>query len=630
MQRSAYFLGILPVLIFQSAIAATADEEELVVVATRLPTSVTSVGDSVSVLSREDIDRLGFTQVPELLKHIPGVSVARSGGYGGIAQVRLRGTEANHVVVLLDGIDISTPGTGEVDFAGILTSDIARIEVAKGPQSGLYGSNAMGGVIHIITHGGQPSDDDHVGVVAEFELGSHDIRSAMFGLNGGDERVYGAFNVSYFESEFDLSADDSAGSEDDLEEALSINTRLAWQAMENLQIGLSARHVERETDTDGFDFSGGPAQGLAIDDASLSDSEVSSLGLQVMLQSLDDRLVTRLSWQRTETELDAKFFGDEGKRTRTAVESRFDMNDRHSLTGFVEREDEQFRNLYPFDPSQAGEQTRELFGYGIEYRAQLADATYANVSLRQDDGDQFDDATTYSVDVAHAVSDQIRVHASWGQGVTNPTFLEQFGFVPAQFTGNPNLEPEEADGWDIGITTSFFDDALEMDVTWFQSTLENEIVALFPSVVNSSGESDRSGIELNFSVRGEQTQFAASYTYLDSEDPAGGEEVRRAKNSASMSVQRRWLGSKLTGSINATYSGGHYDTDFRDFYSDGFVSRLQKLDSHTIVNAEIAYALQRRVAVYVRAENLFDDDHEEVLSYQTPGLTLLFGVRASL
>ena len=111
--------------------------------------------------------------------------------------------------------------------------------------------------------------------------------------------------------------------------------------------------MERETDTDGFDFSGGPAQGLAIDDASLSDSEVSSLGLQVMLQSLDDRLVTRLSWQRTETELDAKFFGDEGKRTRTAVESRFDMNDRHSLTGFVEWEDEQFRNLYPFDPSQS-------------------------------------------------------------------------------------------------------------------------------------------------------------------------------------------------------------------------------------------------------------------------------------
>ena len=218
MQRAAYLLGILPLLIFQSAIAATADEEELVVVATRLPASVASVGDSVSVLSREDIDRLGFTQVPELLKHIPGVSVARSGGYGGIAQVRLRGTEANHVVVLLDGIDISTPGTGEVDFAGILTSDIVRIEVAKGPQSGLYGSNAMGGVIHITTHGGQPSNDDNVGLFAEFELGSHDIRSAMFGLNGGHERVYGAFNVSYFESEFDLSADDSAGSEDDLEE----------------------------------------------------------------------------------------------------------------------------------------------------------------------------------------------------------------------------------------------------------------------------------------------------------------------------------------------------------------------------------------------------------------------------
>ncbi|NKB98422.1 MAG: TonB-dependent receptor [Pseudomonadales bacterium] len=629
MYRSTYFLGILPLLFLQSAFATTS-EEELVVVAARLPTNSASIGDSVSVLSRDHIERLGFVQVPDLLKHIPGVSVTRSGGYGGIAQVRIRGTEANHVVVLVDGIDVSTPGTGEVDLTGILSLDIERIEVAKGPQSGLYGSNAIGGVIHITTNRGRPSNNDSRGLVTELEVGSHDRKSGLLGFSGGSERIYGALNVSYFESELDLSTDDSAGSEDDSEEALNVNGRLSWQVLENFKVDLSARHVERETDTDGFDFSNGPAQGLAIDDASVSDSEVSSFGISGTLELLDARSVTRLSWHQTDTELDARFFGDEGQRNRTAIETRFNLNERHSFTGFVEWEEEKFRNLYPFDPSQAGEQTRDLFGYGIEYRAQLADSTFANFGMRQDDGDEFDDTTTYSVDVVHDFGERVRVHGSWGLGVTNPTFLEQFGFVPAQFTGNPNLEPEEADGWDIGVTTTFLDDAVVVDVTWFESTLENEIVSLFPTVVNSAGKSDRSGIEFSFSLQGDEAQLDVSYTYLDSEDPAGGEEVRRPKNSASVSAQRRWMDNKLTSSVSATYNGGHYDTDFRDFFVNGFASRAHKLDSHTLVNAEIAYLLRPNLTVYVRAENLFDDEYEEVISYQTPGVTALFGIRASL
>ena len=155
--------------------------EETVVVASRLPTTQKKVGRALTVLDSVAIDDLGFAYGADLFRVVPGVAISRSGGYGGLTQLRLRGAEANHSVVLIDGIDVTAAGTGEFDFSSLLAADIERIEVLRGPQSGLYGSNALAGVVSITTKSAKPG----LHFDATLEGGSHDSQQGGLSLAGG-------------------------------------------------------------------------------------------------------------------------------------------------------------------------------------------------------------------------------------------------------------------------------------------------------------------------------------------------------------------------------------------------------------------------------------------------------------
>lgn len=600
-------------------------EEEMLIVASRLPSSAGQVGDAVSVLNRMDIARLGYTQLAELLRHLPGLSVTRTGGFGGLAQVRVRGAEANHVVVLVDGVDISTANSGEVDFSGLLAGDIDRIEVVRGPQSGLYGSNAIGGVIAMTTREGSRG----LGGDVALEAGHYGRRSAALSLKGGSNTITGSASASFFQSDFDLSSDDSAGAEKDAEESLTLNGKLQWQVSDHIEVGVTARRTERETQTDGFDFSGGSAQGLAVDDGSLSDSTVDAFGARVTIDSPSDQWVTKLAWHLTETKLDGQVYGSTDERTRLSISSRYRISEWQAVTMFADWEEELFRNLYPFDASQAPDQRRELFGYGAEYQGRLGEGLFVGLTLRQDEGDDFQDETTYSLDLAHDLSDALRLRGTYGRAVTNPTFFEQFGFVPSNFTGNPYLKPESSTGWDLGITATGFDEQLQLELTYFDAVLEHEIQSAFPSVVNGRGDSDRSGVELALVLEAEVAYLQMSYTYTSSSDGEGSDQVRQPEHMASVNAGSAWFEGRLKGSFSAYYTDGHYDSDFRNYYVNGFVASLTELEPRTIVNAEIQYRLSENLSVYVRGENLFDENYEEVISYDTPGATLLVGLKAS-
>ena len=599
-------------------------DEEVIVVGSRIPTSSQALGGLTTVLNRTEIEALGSAHVAELLRHVPGVSVVRSGGYGGLTQVRLRGAEANHVVVLIDGIDVSTSSSGEVDFSGILSTDIERIEVVRGPKSGLYGSNAVGGVVHLFTR--QERRDLRLDV--SLEAGGFERRGAGLALGGGNERVDGRLTYSRFASEFDLSKDDTQGADDDAEKADTVSGYLQFKATDRLSFRLIGRRTERETDTDGFDFNGGPVQGLATDDASESDTEVRSIGFSA-IWDVSDNSTYMLQWQRTESVLDGVFFGDEGSREKLIVDLHLVLDDRQTLALFAEWEQETFENLYPYDPSQAHEQNRRLYGYGLEYRTLIGE-TSIGVNARVDEADDFDNTMTYAVDGSHRLGKQMRLHGSYGTAVTNPTFFEQFGFVPAIFVGNAGLEPEKARGWDAGIEITSEDGLIMADLTWFESILEDEIVPRFPTVVNARGQSDRRGLEMSLTYRGQFAEVSASYTYIESLDMRGEDEVGRPRNTGSLSIQRSWRDDRVTGAFNVLYSSGHYDTDFRNYFVNGFASELTKLGSSTVVNAQVSYRLNNLVELYLRGENIFDADYEEVLSYRTPGAVALIGMRLSL
>jgi len=612
-----------------SQVATESITEEVVAVASRLPAPAYQIGRSVSVLDAEQIANLGHQYAADLFRYMPGLAVNRAGGYGGIAQLRIRGSEANHSVVLIDGVDVSAAGSGEFDFSSLLAADIERIEVLRGPSSGLYGSNAIGGVVNVLTR--QP--DAGFGLDAEVEVGANDTRQGAVSITGGSRMIRGRLSYITRESEFDISTnDDIMGGERDADRNDTVSGQLRLGGDGRFDMALYGRLTKKDTDADGFDFSGGPRQGLAVDDLSFSETDDRTVGITAGAHLADGRSHTQIGFAKTDTDLRGEGFGSESQRRQARMDTRWAWEQLGSVaqrtTLFAQYEEERFKNLFPFDPSQVPTLARDFVAYGAEHRLEFGEFLYLNGTVRRDDNGAFDDATTFSMDAVYRFAGgNSRLHGSFGKAVTNPTFFEQFGFVPGTFVGNPRLRPERAFGWDLGLEHRLRGGVLVLDLTYFDIKLEDEIQNLFPSVINADGESERRGMELSAMYQpSAQLSVAAAYTYTDADEPAG-EEVRRPKHMASLGVTYAFMGDTGRFSVNAVYNGTMLDDDFRRFFVNGFTSERTELNSYLLVNMKASVQVSRRLELFLRVENVFDEHYQEVISYAAPGRAMFGGVR---
>ncbi|WP_055920998.1 TonB-dependent receptor plug domain-containing protein [Altererythrobacter sp. Root672] len=614
----------------QEGSAAEVARNTIVVTGTATPVERQKIGNTLTVIEGETIETKRTAYLQDILREVPGLAVNQSGSFGSLTQVRIRGADGNHVLVLIDGIEVSAVGSGEFDFSSLLANNIDRVEVLRGPQSGLYGSNALAGVINVITKGGDGPSLDGL-----LEYGSFDSVFGRGALTVGDRETFVSANAIYRQTDGVSSA--AIGTEPDGDKNLTLYLRGGAKLADIARIDGTLRFVDKDTDTDGFDFSGGPNQGLAIDDDSYSNTEDWSGGLALTVEPIDRwENVFSVAYSHDNSVGGAggfDIFGSEGERLNLSARSTigFDTpsfaNATHHVTVFVEHEEEGYRNTFPFDPSQEARQERSLLGYGAEYRLDLFDSLFLRGAIRHDENDDFEDATTYSVSGSWVLG-STRLHASYGTGVTNPTFTEQFGYIPGEFVGNPDLLPERAKGFDFGVEQRLFDDKLLFDATYFNSTLRDEIISVYPSVENDLGESNREGIELAARVNLGSISFGGSYTYLDATDPDGGEEVRRPKNQASFDVTGRF-GSEDRVSVSAglIYNGEMLDVDYRNYFTNGFVAEKSPLEAHTVVRLAGSYKLNESVEFFARLENALDADYEEALSYGAPGRAVYGGLR---
>ncbi|MEO0424947.1 MAG: TonB-dependent receptor [Pseudomonadota bacterium] len=609
-------------------------DEELIVIGSRLPTQQYKLGNVVTTLDSAAIDSVGVQYGADLFRFVPGVAVSRSGGFGGMSQLRLRGAEANHVLVLVDGIDVSAAGSGEFDFSSLLVGDLQRIQVLRGPQSGLYGSNSLAGVISIETL----DPDDGLTVNANVEGGSNDVRQSMLSLSGGLGPFSGRLSLLHRQSSFDLSQDDTLGAEDDDDENTTLSGKFSFVPSDQFRLDVIGRFNTRDTDIDGFDFSGGPLQGLSVDDPdAFTDMETLTLGVRATLRTFDDRVTTLLSVERTDSNTDGGTFGSEADRTRVALSNGVEWVDlgvvAQRSTLFAEFEEESFRNTVPFDPSQEPTQDRTLFGVGLEHRLDVADRLFLSGTVRHDANDEFQDQTTWSAAASYRVLESgTRLHASYGVGVTNPTFFEQFGFTPGTFLGNPDLNAEKSRGFDVGIEQTLLDGAFVADITYFDAELEDEIQSVFlfdqglSSVDNDEGMSDRQGVEVSVAYQSQTgTLVRAAYTYTDATD-AAGREVRRPEHIASLIVDQRLLNDRLSVGASMVHNGEQLDNDFRNFF-ETFTAELTPVDDYTLFNLNVRYQVIDGLQLYARVENLFDEDYQESISFATPGRAAYAGFR---
>lgn len=632
--RSALLLGAISAGLAPAPSLAQQDSLETIVVrAAREPIDAAATGSAVTVLDENYLAQRQTAALAEILRSVPGTAVSRAGPIGAQAQLRMRGAEANHTLVFIDGVRANDPAqNGEFNFAHLLNADIEAVEIIRGPQSALWGSDALAGVINIRTRRG---GDGLAGNVYA-EGGENSWQN--FGANAryGNEQFGAALGIASVETDGDNIS--RQGGEDDGYENNTLTGSFDWNANETLSFDGSLRYVDATNDFDETDFS----TGLPAD--SDSETEVEQLygRLGVSLSTLDGRWRHSASVALTDTDNDNR---GQFSRTRTegevivyTLQTSFDLAEGHTLTGAYERWEEDFTQRGQAtdfgDPNR--DEDIDTNSFIVEYRGQLTDTLSVLASARNDDNSDFDDKTTGRLSAAWQVAEATTLRGAWGTGIKNPTFTERFGFF-TNFVGNPDLKPEESTGWEIGVDQNWLEDRLQVSATWFDEELEDEINGFFfdPTIgefgdftaVNEDGKSERQGLEL--AARWlilDGLSLNAAYTWLDSQDPDGSDEIRRAEHIASANLNWDFLGGRANLNLQVDYNDEQDDFFFPPV--PPFQERVE-LDSFTLVTLAGSFRLFDNLELYARVENATDEDYEEVFGFVAPGRTAIAGVRYS-
>jgi vitamin B12 transporter len=608
---------------------ASSDEplDRIIVTGARAPLSIGAIGSAVTVITRDDIERRQARYVADLLRQVPGFAVSQSGVAGSQTQVRVRGAEANHVLVLVDGTRANDPATGdEFRWEFLTTANIERIEIVRGPQSAIWGSDALAGVVNIITRSGgaEPSLDGYI------ETGAHDTLNNA--LNGTVQAGEWRLGASYERLSTDGGNIARSGTEDDRSDATTTALNASWDGRRDVSVRLSARSVDAYSQYDSVDYT---ITGLPADsDVALATTQQVAQ-LAVVAGSGDARVRHRIA---------ARHFDTENRNLSNGVEDVSALSQRRTLSYqadvalgrdtlsiAVEHEVTDFKQRGPVDfgdPNQDREM--DVTSVVLDYQGRLGSRLSWLASARFDDNSVFDDALTGRVSLAWSVTEQTRLMASAGSGRKNPTFAELYGYYPGQFVNNPDLEPEASVGMEVGLEQRL-GDALQLQFVLFRQDLDNEIngfvfdpITFLATAENMSGKSKRSGAELSLRWDlGDAVMINANYTYLDaSADEI--REIRRPRHSGSLDVDYEFLAGRGRVTLGAAYGGTRSDTFFPPWPNP---PETVALHSHWLVDLTARYRLSRSVDLFARVGNLLDTDYEQVYGYATPGRAAYAGVQ---
>lgn len=646
--RILFAAAVSAFLIHNSAFAEQSRDaplEHMTVTASRNPVPMWEAGSSVTVITEADIEHRQTPYLVDLLRSVPGLAVSQQGGPGKFAQIRVRGAEANQVLVMVDGIEVNDmTRADDFDFSTLTTSDIARIEVVRGPQSSLWGSDALAGVINIITK----QASGRFEATASGEGGSFGTRqfSGSAGHAGASYRLrLGINHLSTNGTNVSTS-----GSEADAYETTSINLKADWQAHEKLTFDAVARVADMHNETDSGAFTGIP-----IDSDGKTDMFAAFAAANARAALFDGRWTHWLggAWTRTDNVDVDRLSGSSGRvqgdkysidyQTTIAFDTPAFHDASHSLTFAVDYEERYFKQRGPISFGADPNQNRrvETIGYVGEYRLRLFDATTLSASLRHDDNSDFDSVTTFRVSLSQRVSPWGTVlSGAYGTGQKDPTFFDRFGFSSGgffPFIGNSNLEPEKSRGWEVSVRQPLFNERLVIGATYFSERLEDEINGFVvdfatstSSAENLDGKSHRDGIEIYAEATlTDNLAASAAYTYLDANeiDRTTGlrtDEVRRPRHSGSASLNYRFYAGRGNLNVHLSHTGQQDDDTFLPPF---FARQRVSLAAFTLVGMSAALDVTDKVSLIARAENIFDDGYQEVFGFDAAGAAVYAGLR---
>jgi vitamin B12 transporter len=664
MLRSLRILAALSALAFASTARAqqaapqtqSAREaiDEIVVTGTRRPVPISQIGSTVTLVDDAALRLDQARDFAEILREVPGVTLVRSGSRGGATSLFVRGGADDHNLILIDGVQVNRAG-GAFDLSTLSTDGLERVEIVRGPASAIYGSDAVASVIHLITRRGEGPMQGSVRALA----GSDDTYEVGTSLSGGSER----FGYSVSAGRYVTDGLDSLNNDAD---NTALRTRFDYEPTESLQIKLTGAYTDSAFDnpTD-FVFLGGfppidPDQGRET-------HELSS-GVELTWQA-SERFEHRFSIGHADSE-DIFFDGFDPEIGSDFDDSRSDTDeDRTSgeyrvlwsaLSGpgaraFVtlgyeyerERFDQRSRSIFAGIRTQDSttERRRTSAGY-LQTDWVLLDDVFVTLGARLDDNSEFGSELSPLGSIAWVLpSSGTRLHAALSRGIKEPTFGENFGF-PGFADGNAGLDPETSKSAEIGVDQSFLDGVVQTSLTFFRTDYDELIAFISPAdFVSPSGafgtfdnvQDVRSqGIEAELRIAlTPELRLSANYTRLrtrvrDAGEAAsvsfaeGEELLRRPTHSGSLSLA--YTAERLEGRLSATLLGPREDRDDRTDPASRF-----RNDERLTVDVAASYLVSTsssgtQTRLVLRAENLLDDEDEEILGFESPDFTVLAGV----
>ncbi len=581
--------------------------QEIIVTASRIEEPAEDVTGSVTIITSEDIKRSNAKDITDVLRTVPELNLVQNGGPGKEASVILRGGDSRHVLVLIDGIRVNSPTTGSFDFSGILLEDIERIEIVKGPQSTVYGSEAMAGVINIITKKARKT-----GIELGLEAGSYGTYSPSISLFTNSPSHSLRLTGSYYSTDGISAA--SAGSERDGYENTSFSGTFSLKPSERIDLTISTRYSDDRTELDGFDF----MTMRAADDPNYvqrGERLLASISMRTLFIEPWEQII---KFSQSEEKLRGSdpdtFFNNYTIKTlqrELSWQNNLYLHDNYTLTAGIDLRYEDAINEGNFDES------RDSHAFYMNNKIILLKELIINAGLRYDHYELTGNRTTYRLGVLYNIKPlDARLRVNYGTGFRAPSMNELY----YPWYGNTSLKPERSSSWEAGIEKNFFSERLLLSLTYFREDYKDLIV---PDPITwqatNINRAEIKGVETGLRVRfSEDITLRAGYVNLDTEDRETGERLSR-RPMHRLNLELSGKRGPLSSSIYYTYTGGRYDSAIKG-----------TLPPYSVVNISASYRVSNTLSTFMRIENLFDRDYEEAGGYGRPGLSIYGGIKVTL
>ena len=624
-----------------AAMAADAGDgiTNVIVSANRIAQETSQVGDSVTVITAKEQRRSQKTAVSDVLAMTPGVAVARNGGLGGTTTLRIRGAESHQTMVLIDGVKLNDPSSasGEFNFADLITTDYAQIEILRGPQSTLWGSQAIGGVVNIVT----PVPEGPLSASYSAEAGTHETAIVRAHAQAGGDRFGWRVGGNYVTSDgISAYARGLGGREADGYRNVGFNARGILHITDNVTAEIRTTWSDGRSDYDGYP----PPDYIFTDSPEYGITEELTTYAGVKFGLFDGRFENRIGLALTDTDREdidpsssvPTTFDADGRNERWEYQGTLRITDRLSTLVGLESERSELSTASPssFDPNPTPTTgTVQIDSIYAQVNLTPIDALSLSAGIRYDDHETFGSHTTTRASAAWSVTPSTILRASYGEGFKAPTLYQLYSLY-----GNMNLDAEVAESWDAGIEQHLLDRRLVLSATYFDRDTTNMIdfvscygetspdcLARPDGYYDNFQQTNAKGVELVMAAQlTEQLSLTVNYTNMDAENRSRGTQnfghalPRRPDETANAQMSYEWPVG-LTTTVAIQHASRAYDT----------ISNTYVLESYTLVDFRAAYAVSDSLEVFGRIENAFNDEYETVRNYGSLGRTFYAGLRQS-